>query len=236
MVALDVLRPHRDAGTGHLVLSRPDVMAVMNRAYFLAEDHQFELWPSFARTVARILEALDDTGGLSADADPLSALLEPLYAHFVEPDLRLSDHECQCFIPHDPTCPDDARPLLLATGHIIHARRGESAGPSDSSPAPLAAFAHGLRSTWYEPDEILSALGLVGVLPAGRHRPRLWFYAPVTSPVGHRNLILDDEAASYQPKPDRRYGCGYRWEQTPPFLALGMCRIDQQSRTPVFPQ
>ncbi|HEU5084319.1 MAG TPA: hypothetical protein VFU14_13330 [Acidimicrobiales bacterium] len=212
VVAVAVLSRHRDAH-GRLHLRRPDVVAAVHRAAFLLEDHGVQPLDGVPVAVAAVLQRESETG-LSARADPLEALLEPLRAHFGvgEPP---ANHVCQCFAPHDPWCPPDHRLLPVRSGHLVHARM-PGAVDEMTARAALIAFAEAWCAKRGGAAVAPPALSLLGSFIGSRATGRLWAFGDEERPGRYDALHLDAGGVPYVARPDRRYSTGFRWCEVRP--------------------
>lgn len=235
LLALDLMAPET-LGDGRVRLTRPDVVRIMRRCELLIVDGKVEVPLDMVTTVATVLEYQAATGGMAEGSDPLDALLEPLHAHF---GLSLSldgRHRCQCFAPHDPDCGEDARLLPLRTGQIVRVRSPEHPPDAFDPEQPFRLFASRLTKLSGGRDPIdLSDLTLLGWLPPTDRRHRLWIHGRENDAARYDSLPLDDFGRAHLPILDRRYRCGYRWQQTTALDARWLCRLGDVSATPSLP-
>lgn len=224
-LCLDVLERYRTP-KGHR-LDRPTVNSVLwgevpNAAVplttVLPEGWHLHLWS--------VLVWLHISGRLSPDGDPLVALLEPLGCYgglgadgYPMPAGTDVDFPCQCYLPHDPTCPPglaqyivghDPRTQrnLVVCGHI----RPRSEDATLSSFQPLFTLSKRLREkdsvVEVHPDEF----SYVGVIDGERSTPQLWLYRHVAAGGrGRDDLFLDSDGNPWSPRADRRRRSGFRW-------------------------
>jgi hypothetical protein len=215
-LVLDALDAHRrDDGT--LVLRRPDVLVVLARARFRAEEGGAAV-SGLASAAASVFAFAVEQGLLGESSDPFDALLEPLRCH-----AGLADSEppwpCQCHVPYDPACPPGMRLVRLHTGHLVLATAPETPhGTADD--LAVRRFQHRIdEETKGRVHVDLSGHVALGWVAAERTHPRLRAFAPPEPPGRHDTLFLDADGWSWQTRLDRRHKVGYRWESTRPVQA-----------------
>lgn len=234
IIGLELLGPERD--DGRYLLTRPAVVRAMRRCELLIEDGRIDVPLAMSETVLEIIQFLAADDRLHAGSDPVDALAEPLHAHF---GLSLSlegSHECRCFTPVDPGCPDDMTLVPLRTGHVVRVRRPDRRPAAFDADRPLQVFTRRLRTLWGGREPIdTSELSLLGWLPDTDRRPRLWIHGRANDPGRYDSLPLDDMGRAHLPVLDRRYRDGYRWDQVTALDARWLCRLGEEPRTPSLP-
>lgn len=234
LLALAAALPHRTQD-GSLLVRRPDVISLVHRVGFLAEDAGVETPLGVADAVAAVLEEHLAHDGLASNADPIEPLLEPLHAHFGLSIRTDGAHRCQCFAPHDPTAADSERLLPLRTGHIVRARFPDDAPAGADPAAAFGTFVDRLRSVWKGDTLDLDDIALLGWLPTAGRRPRLWILGRSDDPGRYDSLPLDDEGHAHLPTIDRRYRTGVRWDGVDCIEARWRCHLGEPRRRPALP-
>lgn len=194
-----------------------------------------------------VITWLDADGQLHPDSDPLTALLEPLRCAggldangLPMPPGTDVDLPCQCYLPHDPSCPPGLAQHVI--GHdwdthrefVVYAHlrlRGDD--PPLSTFSPLFTFARRLRRE----DRVFQAhadeFTYIGRIDAGRNIPELSLYQHVpTSDRGFGDLVLGADGQAWTPKPDGRRKAGFRWIPAADSAALARCGVGFVQRTP----
>jgi hypothetical protein len=224
-LCLDALERHRI--DERFKLDRPGVTHVLgidvrNAASALGttlpDDMPSALW--------NVVNWLASDDRLTVDSDPLAALLEPLQCYGgLGPDGEPRpggidvDFACQCYLPHDPTCPDGMGQRFV--GHdpdtyrafIVHAHLWPRAADAPlSSFEPLIALSKRLRQDEEGTHLHIDDFAYAGLVDAEKSAPRLWMYHPrmARSPS---QLFLDAGGLPWVPHPDRRRKRGFRWVQ-----------------------
>jgi hypothetical protein len=202
-------------------LDRPDVNGILwadirNAASLLdtmlPSSSSVDLWT--------VLHWCHETGGLTADSDPLPALLEPLRCYgglgedgYPMPDGVDVDFPCQCYVPYDPTLPPgmgqhivgrDRHREYLVRAHL----RPRAEEPLLSSYRPLFALARRLHDEGRPFDLHPDDFTYLGWIDPQGDIPRLWIYA-----LGGKfnDLVLADDGTPWVPKTDGRRRAGFRW-------------------------
>lgn len=199
-----------------------------------------ETWMDDLWAVLRFCGA---AGRLTADSDPEPALLEPLQCYGglgtdgrPRPDGVDVDFFCQCYLPHDPTCPtgmvqisvgrdwsDRDDPFeFVAIGHGIP----RSVDVSVSAFEPLAKLARRSRAQPSMFPFFLDLFDHLGTLPAERSVPGLWLYRFTGSPrKGWPPLALDEHGGAWSAARHRGRRRGFGWKPISDRSAAHLCGV-----------
>lgn len=194
--------------------------------------------PSPALWIA--LHVLAHQGALTTDSDPLAALLEPLQCYGgldadgrERPDGVDVDFPCQCFVPHDPRCPDGLAQHLVGRDpdsfqpFITYAEMAlRSADPPVSMLEPLFRITRRVRVAGGVFVPRADEFTYVGRIPESSSTPSLWMYRLL--PVARRGfdpLVVDRHGRPFVPKPDRRRKAGYRWVSISDLAVMHVCGV-----------
>jgi hypothetical protein len=208
---------------GGLLLTRVDITSMLTcdlrnlaslRGTVLPDGDMEAIWTTITWCHA--------TGRLAPASDPLAALLEPLQCYGMlgadgrpRPKGTDVDFVCQCYLPHDPTCPPGQAQRMI--GHqresfepmVLTARwRQRSDDPPVSCLAPLLLMARQSRREGWVVELPVDAFIYEGRVDPDRGVPELWIYR-LTSSMDHY-LFLDDDGHAWHTKPDRRRKAGFR--------------------------
>jgi hypothetical protein len=241
-LCLDVLEQERTEHGIHL--RRPSVNGIMwgairNEASFrrtlLPETWMEDLW-----AVLRFCAA---TGRLTPDSDPELVLLEPLQCYGgldangrPRPDGVDVDFFCQCYLPHDPTCPPDMAQISVGTDWSDREEPFEyvavgygiprSVDVARSAFEPLAKLARRSRAQPSMFPFFLDLFVHIGTLPADRSVPGLWLYRFTGSQrKGWPPLALDEHGGAWRPVRHRGRRRGFRWKEVDDRSAAHLCGV-----------
>jgi hypothetical protein len=210
-------------GADGLVLDRPGVNSLVTnlvaneasgRRTILPDDWPVHLWT--------LVSWLHEGGQPVARSEPLPIVLEPLMCYgglgsdgYPRTEGVDVDFACQCFVPHDPTCPpgigqhivghDESGPL------VVRARlRPRSAPVEPASLQPLRQFLRrfGPAQGGQPPLDDFVHLGCIDA--AGR-APALWLYSYRPGARRGRELALAEDGVPWTARPDRRFRARFRW-------------------------
>lgn len=199
-----------------------------------------ETWMEDLWAVLRFFVA---TGRLSPDSDPEPALLEPLQCYGglgadgrPRPDGVDVDFFCQCYLPHDPTCPPGM--VQISVGHDWSDRDDPfeyvavGHGVPRSVDVPVSAFeplAKLARRSRAQPSMFPFFLDLfdhVGTLPADRSAPELWLYRFTGSTrKGWPPLALDEHGGAWRAARHRSRRRGFCWKAAGDRSAAHLCGV-----------
>jgi hypothetical protein len=212
-------------GADGLVLDRPGVNSLITnlvaneasgRRTILPDDWPVHLWT--------LVSWLQQGGQPVARSEPLPILLEPLMCYgglgsdgYPRPDGVDVDFACQCFAPHDPTCPpgfgqhlvgydESGRPL------VVRARlRPRSASVDPASLHPLRQFLQRFDSQGRNDQPHRREFIYLGCTDAAGRAPALWLYSFDQEGKRGRELALAEDGVPWTARPDRRFRAGFRW-------------------------
>jgi hypothetical protein len=183
------------------------------------------------------------SGRLSPDSDPEPALLEPLQCYGgLDADGRPRPEHvdveffCECYLPHDPTCPPGMAQISVGRdsgnrdGPFEYVALGHGVPRSVDVPMsafdPLAKLARRCRAQPSMFPFLLDQFVHIGVVPADRTVPELWLYRFTAS---HRKgwppLALDEHGAAWQTKRHRGRRRGFTWKQVSDRTAAHLCGV-----------
>jgi len=202
---------------------------------WLPRTYVEDLW-----TVLRFCVA---TGRLTPGSDAEPLLLEPLQCYggldadgLPRPDGVDVDFPCQCYLPHDPTCPPGMVQISVGTDwddedgpfeYVVHAY-----GVPRSADVPMSAFeplAKLARRSRAQPSMFPFPLDLfvhAGTVPAERSTPKLWLYRFTEGRRrGWPPLALDEHGTAWRAKRHRGRRRGFRWEEVSDRTAAHLCGV-----------
>lgn len=242
-LALDLLERHR--ADHQYRLTRPDALHVLdNDARNWCSLERAALPDDWAQQVWRVIVHLAAAELLHPDSDPLDALLEPMRCiggldangQLCAPGV-IDELVCQCYLPHDPTCPPGHVQLTVGSddrgwfsAHVL------AATSPDDVPVrvfePLRRYAQRMRdnrSVWHI---YLDQFRFRGeVLPDGL-TPQLFLFEFIPA-GGRRNVLaLDDQGRLWVPKRDGRRKRGYRWVEASDRAGPHRCGIVEAQSLP----
>ncbi len=211
-------------------------------------------WATIARTdlpddvvghLWSVLVWLQAEGRLSPDSDPLSALLEPLGCYgglgpdgYPLPAGADVDFPCQCFLPHDPTCPLGyaqrivGRDPVSGREFIVRARLRRPSEPSEpSSFDALMSLARRPAPRRVGLEVHVEDFDHLGCSDANGAVPPLWLYVHQGGCApGRRQLVVDADGQAWWPQADRRRKAGFRWERIGELRALLLAGVESPER------
>lgn len=221
-LALDLLERHRS--DGQYRLTRPDALDVFDiDARNWCSLERAALPDDWAQQVWRVIVHLAASEQLHPDSDPLDALLEPMRCiggldangQPCAPG-AIDDLVCQCYLPHDPTCPPGQVQLTVGSDDRGWFSAHVLAPPSpDDVPMrmfePLRRYAQRLRNDGSVWQLYLDEFRFRGKVLPDRLTPELFLFE--FTPAGGRRdvLALDDQGHLWVPRRDGRRKRGYRW-------------------------
>ncbi len=203
----------------------------------LPDDVVVHLWS--------VLVWLHAEGRLTPDSDPLAVLLEPLGCYgrlgpdgYPLPAGAAIDFPCQCFLPHDPTCPSGyaqrivGRDPVSGREFIVRARlRRPSEPPEPTNFDALKSLAR--RSAPHSSGRKIQVEDFdhIGCIDASGAVPPLWLYFHHRGgDAGRRDLVVDAAGQTWWPKADRRRKAGFRWEPIGDLHALLLAGVESPKR------
>jgi len=183
------------------------------------------------------------TRRLSEDSDPEPALLEPLQCYGglgadgrPRPEGVDVDFFCQCYLPHDPTCPPGLVQISVGTDwrdredlfEYVALGRGvpRSVDVPMSAFEPLAKLARRARAQMSMFPFPLDLFDHIGVVPADRRVPELFLYRFTgSSRKGWSPLALDEHGGAWRPVRHRGRRRGFHWKPMDDRSAAHHCGV-----------